>query len=269
MKALLNRLILSILLLCVFSVSAIAQERLKMSTTTSTDNSGLLKYLHKHFTEDTGIEVAVIAVGTGKALKLGGNGDVDIALVHAPAAELKYMEKGAFSVREPVMFNDFVIVGPQNDPAGIAGTDSAAAAFTRIAESEAAFISRGDDSGTHKKEMQIWSDAGIEPEGNWYSAAGQGMGAVLKLADEMQGYTLTDRGTQIAFQEKMQLVVQSEGDPILENPYHIMIVNPDKHHHVRDDLAEQYVNFITSDQGQQLIADFKINNQQLFYPNAQ
>lgn len=269
MKSLFNRLILGVLLLSVFSVSAVAQERLKMSTTTSTDNSGLLKYLHKHFTEDTGIEVAVIAVGTGKALKLGDNGDVDIALVHAPAAEIEYMEKDAFSVREPVMFNDFVIVGPENDPAGIAETDSAASAFSAIAECEQIFVSRGDDSGTHKKERQIWSQANIEPDGNWYRAAGQGMGAVLKVADEMQGYTLTDRGTQIAFKDKMQLVVLNEGDPMLENPYHIMIVNPEAHEHVRDDLAQQYVDFITSEEGQQLIEAFKINNQQLFYPNAQ
>lgn len=268
MKALFNRLILGVLLLSVCSVQAIAQERLKMSTTTSTDNSGLLKYLHQHFNSETGIEVAVIAVGTGKALKLGANGDVDIALVHAPDAELEYMEKGAFSIRKPVMFNDFVIVGPEPDPAGITDADTAAEAFTTIAESGSVFVSRGDDSGTHKKEMQIWSQANIEPAGHWYSAAGQGMGAVLKLADEMQGYTLTDRGTQIAFQEKMQLVVLNEGDPRLENPYHIMTVNPDVHDHVHADLAQQYVDFITSDHGQQLIADFKINGQQLFYPNA-
>lgn len=268
MKNFWQKLLTTTALLALLTVSATAQERLKMSTTTSTDNSGLLKYLHEHFTEQTGIEVAVIAVGTGKALKLGDNGDVDIAFVHAPAAELEYMEKGAFSVREPVMYNDFVVVGPESDPAGIAGTDSAAGAFTAIAENEQTFVSRGDDSGTHKKEMQIWSEAGIEPEGSWYRAAGQGMGAVLKQADETQGYALSDRGTQIAFEEKMSLVVLNEGDAILENPYHIMIVNPDKHAHARADLAREYVDFITSKQGQQLIGAYTMNDQQLFYPNA-
>ncbi len=246
-----------------------AQDVLKMSTTTSTDNSGLLKYLHENYQTETGVQVAVIAVGTGKSLKLGANGDVDIALVHAPAAELEYVEQGWFVDRKAVMYNDFVIVGPENDPAGIKDAKTAAEALARIAESKADFVSRGDDSGTHKKEMQLWHAAGIEPEGSWYIAAGQGMGAVLKLADEKLGYALTDRGTQIAFAEKMELVVLSEGDEALGNPYHIMAVNPEKHSHARYDLAKQYINFITSDTGQKLIADFKVNGQQLFYPNAE
>ncbi|MDT8311302.1 MAG: substrate-binding domain-containing protein [Methylophaga sp.] len=246
-----------------------AQEILKMSTTTSTDNSGLLKYLHEHYQAETGVQVAVIAVGTGKALKLGANGDVDIALVHAPAAELEYVEQGYFVDRKAVMFNDFVIVGPQSDPADIKEAKTAAEALAKIADSEADFVSRGDDSGTHKKELALWQTAGIEPEGSWYIAAGQGMGAVLKLADEKLGYALTDRGTQIAFAEKMDLVVLNEGDAALGNPYHIMAVNPEKHPHARYDLARQYTDFITSKTGQQLIADFKVNGQQLFYPNAE
>ncbi|MEX1200802.1 MAG: substrate-binding domain-containing protein [Methylophaga sp.] len=252
------------------NISAIqAQEILKMSTTTSTDNSGLLKYLHDHYKSETGVQVAVIAVGTGKSLKLGANGDVDIALVHAPAAELKYVEQGYFVDRRAVMFNDFVIVGPENDPAGIKSAKTATEALAKIAESGADFVSRGDDSGTHKKELQLWQQAGIKPTGSWYIAAGQGMGAVLKLADEKLGYALTDRGTQIAFAEKMDLVVLNEGDPALGNPYHIMTVNPQKHSHVRTDLAKQYTDFITSEAGQQLIADFMVNGQQLFYPNAE
>jgi tungstate transport system substrate-binding protein len=246
-----------------------AQELLKMSTTTSTDNSGLLKYLHEHYQAETGVQLAVIAVGTGKSLKLGANGDVDIALVHAPAAELEYVEQGYFVDRRAVMYNDFVIVGPANDPAGIKDAKTAAEALTRIAESKADFVSRGDDSGTHKKELALWQAAGIAPKGSWYIAAGQGMGAVLKLADEKLGYALTDRGTQIAFAEKMDLVVLSEGDAALGNPYHIMAVNPDKHSHARYDLAKQYIAFITGETGQKLIADFQVNGQQLFYPNAE
>lgn len=245
-----------------------AQEILKMSTTTSTDNSGLLKYLHEHYQAKTGVQVAVIAVGTGKALKLGANGDVDIALVHAPAAELEYVEQGYFVDRQAVMFNDFVIVGPENDPADIKTAKTAADALAKIAKSKTDFVSRGDDSGTHKKELALWQTVGIAPEGSWYIAAGQGMGAVLKLADEKLGYALTDRGTQIAFAEKMDLVVLNEGDAALGNPYHIMAVNPEKQPHVRYDLARQYTDFITSEAGQKLIADFKLNGQQLFYPNA-
>lgn len=239
-----------------------------MSTTTSTDNSGLLKYLHEHYQAETGVKVAVIAVGTGKALKLGANGDVDIALVHAPAAELEYVEQWHFVDRKAVMYNDFVIVGPENDPAGIKTAKTAGEALRKIADSEADFVSRGDDSGTHKKELKLWQTASIEPNGSWYIAAGQGMGAVLKLADEKLGYALTDRGTQIAFSEKMDLVVLNEGDSALGNPYHIMAVNPAKQSHIRYDLAKQYTDFITSDAGQKLIADFRVNGQQLFYPNA-
>lgn len=252
------------------SITAVqAQDILKMSTTTSTDNSGLLKYLHDHYKAETGVQLAVIAVGTGKSLKLGANGDVDIALVHAPAAELEYVDQGYFIDRKAVMYNDFVIVGPANDPAGIKKAKTAAEALKRIAESQADFVSRGDDSGTHKKELELWQQAGLEPQGSWYIAAGQGMGAVLKLADEKLGYALTDRGTQIAFAEKMDLVILNEGDKALGNPYHIMAVNPHKHPHVRYDLAKQYMDFITSETGQKLIADFKVNGQQLFYPNAE
>lgn len=262
-------LLASVLLALLLSIGAVqAQEILKMSTTTSTDNSGLLKYLHEHYQAETGVQVAVIAVGTGKSLKLGANGDVDIALVHAPAAELEYVEQGYFVDRRAVMFNDFVIVGPENDPAGIKSAKTAAEALSKIAEGGADFVSRGDDSGTHKKELQLWQAAGIEPKGSWYIAAGQGMGAVLKLADEKLGYALTDRGTQIAFAEKMDLMVLNEGDAALGNPYHIMAVNPEKQPHVRYDLARQYTDFITSKTGQQLIAAFKVNGQQLFYPNA-
>jgi len=242
-----------------------AEKILKLSTTTSTDNTGLLAVLNDAFTESTDINVAVIAVGTGQALKLGANGDVDIALVHAPKAELEYVENGFFIDRRYVMYNDFVLVGPANDPAGIAAAKTISEAMQNIAESGSRFVSRGDDSGTHKKELQLWQSAKVSPSGSWYVQAGQGMGAVLKIADEMSGYALTDRGTQIAYQDKMQLKLLFEGDAMLSNPYHIMAVNPEKHPHVKAGMAKQYTDFMTGESGQQIIDNFKVNNQQLFF----
>ena len=262
----LNKKIL--LLLLSFSSSVFAVEHLKLSTTTSTENSGLLAVLHPAFEAKYGVKVDVIAVGTGKALKIGGNGDVDVVFVHAPAAELKYVEQGDFIDRKAVMHNDFVIVGPENDPAKLAQAQSAHHALQLIAQAKIDFISRGDDSGTHKKEKTLWSESKLTPEGRWYIQAGQGMGAVLKMADEKQAYALTDRGTQIAFQDKMSLTIAFEGDETLFNPYHVMAVNPDKHSHVKYDLATKYINFVTSEQGQTMIANFKMGGQQLFYPDV-
>lgn len=242
-----------------------AEQLLKLSTTTSTDNTGLLGVLNQAFTESTDIKVAVIAVGTGQALKLGANGDVDVALVHAPKAELEYVEEGYFIDRRYVMYNDFVLVGPANDPAGIASAKTIGEAMQKIVKSGSRFISRSDDSGTHKKELELWQAANISPTGSWYVQAGQGMGAVLKIADEMSGYALTDRGTQIAYQDKMQLTLLFEGGAKLSNPYHIMAVNPDKHRHVQSAMAKQYIDFMTSESGKQLIDNFKVNNQQLFF----
>lgn len=250
------------------SVTAQAVQHLKMSTTTSTENSGLLAVLDPAFEAKYNVKVDVIAVGTGKALKIGSNGDVDVVFVHAPAAELKYVEQGDFIDRKPVMHNDFVIVGAVNDPAGIAQAKSASEALQMIYKVKAGFISRGDDSGTHKKEKQLWSAATVKPEGDWYIQAGQGMGAVLKIADEKQAYALTDRGTQIAYADKMSLKVMFEGDKALFNPYHVMAVNPDKHAHVNYTLAKKYIDFVISSEGQAIIADFKKSGQQLFYPDA-
>lgn len=257
-------LLYSLLVACLIN-PAYGDALLKLSTTTSTDNTGLLKVLNEAFTAETGVRVAVISVGTGQALKLGANGDVDLALVHAPKAELEYVASGDFIDRQYVMFNDFVLVGPEADPAKVKNSPTIQDAFQQIANAEQRFVSRGDDSGTHKKEMAIWQQAGIQPGGRWYVQAGQGMGVVLTIAEEMGGYALTDRGTQIAYQDKMQLKIVSEGDALLSNPYHIMAVNPEKQAHVQYDLAMQYIAFVTSEKGKQVIDNFKLNNQQLFF----
>jgi len=252
----------------VISLSASAVEHLKLSTTTSTENSGLLTVLNPAFEAEYGVKVDVIAVGTGKALKLGSRGDVDVVFVHAPAAELKYVEQGDFIDRQAVMHNDFVIIGPRSDPADVSNGSSAVDALKRLMNSKARFVSRGDDSGTHKKELALWQSARVSPVGHWYIQAGQGMGAVIKMTDEMGAYTLTDRGTQIAFADKVNLAVLYEGDEILFNPYHIMAVNPERHAHVNYTLATQYIEFVTGEQGQAIIRNFKMRGQSLFYPDA-
>jgi tungstate transport system substrate-binding protein len=245
--------------------AVIAVERLKLSTTTSTDNSGLLAVLHPVFEAKYNVKVDVIAAGTGKTLKIGSRGDVDVVFVHAPVAELKYVTSGDFIDRKAVMHNDFVIVGPENDPAKLLHASSINDAFQLIAMTAANFVSRGDDSGTHKKEKLLWKDAGISPAGRWYIQAGQGMGAVLKIADEKQAYTLTDRGTQIAYDDKMSLKIVFEGDDALFNPYHVMAVNPEKHKHAQYNLASKYIEFVTGEEGQRIINTFRKGEQQLFY----
>jgi tungstate transport system substrate-binding protein len=252
----------------VASLSASAVEHLKLSTTTSTENSGLLTLLNSAFEAEYGVKVDVIAVGTGKALKLGSRGDVDVVFVHAPAAELKYVEQGDFIDRQAVMHNDFVIIGPKSDPAAMSNGSSAIDALKRLIGSRGRFVSRGDDSGTHKKEQALWQSANVSPVGQWYIQAGQGMGAVIKMADEMGAYTLTDRGTYIAFADKVDLQILYQGDEVLFNPYHIMAVNPERHRHVNYTLATQYIAFVTGEQGQAIIRDFKMQGQALFYPDA-
>ncbi len=248
--------------------SAWAGDFLRLSTTTSTENSGLLSVLNPIFEKKYNITVNVIAVGTGKALRIGANGDVDVVFVHAPEAELQFVKQGDFIERSAVMHNDFVIVGPANDPAGIASAKKVGETLSKIANSQSVFVSRGDDSGTHKKEKLLWKQLGLDPKGNWYSSVGQGMGAVLRIADDKQGYTLTDRGTQIAFSDKMSLKILFEGDKELFNPYHVMAVNPKKHSHVKYDFAKKYIDFVVSKEGQKIIADYKKGGQQLFYPDA-
>ncbi len=257
-----------LLVICLVPALVSAQERLRLATTTSTDNSGLLSVLHPPFEAQCNVSVDVIAVGTGKALRLGENGDVDVVMVHAPAAEKKFVEGGYGVERLPVMHNDFVILGPVDDPAGLSQAKSLKDALNRIVNSGQHFISRGDDSGTHKKELALWRSAGKAPGGEWYMAAGQGMGAVLQIANDKLAYTLSDRGTYLANKDNIDLRPVYEGDPELFNPYHVIIVNPEKHPHVKTKLAQQYVDFIRGEAGQKIIREYKKSGEVLFKPDV-
>jgi tungstate transport system substrate-binding protein len=244
-----------------------AEMRLRLATTTSTENSGLLYELLPPFEKEFNIKVDVIAVGTGKALKLGENGDVDVVFVHAREAEDKFIKKGFGVNRRDVMYNDFVIIGPQDDPAGIRGND-APAAFKKIAGKKWFFASRGDESGTHKREKKLWELAGLTPQGKWYLETGQGMGATLQLADEKLAYCLVDRGTYIAYEKKIGLTVLCQGDERLHNPYGIIAVNPQRHPHVNYVYAMALIGWITSPEGQRIIGEFKKDGKALFHPSA-
>ncbi len=242
--------------------------RLKLATTTSTENSGLLGVLLPPFEEKFGIKVDVIAVGTGKALTLGENGDVDAVLVHARVAEDKFIEEGYGVNRRDVMFNDFIILGPSNDPAKIKGEGNITLALKRISDRKAYFVSRGDDSGTHKKEKRLWQNANISPEGKWYMEIGQGMGAALQVAYEKQAYILCDRGTFLAYKNKIDLIILSEGDALLFNPYGIMAVNPARYPQVKYIEAIQLIAWVTSVEGQKIIGEYKKEGEILFHPMA-
>ncbi len=247
-------------------------QSLILATTTSTENSGLLAYLLPDFEVEYGVTIDVIAVGTGQALKLGEDGNADVLMVHARAREDAFMDAGHGVRREDLMYNDFVIVGPAGDPAGIAGMTDAAGAFKQIAGAKAAFVSRGDDSGTHTKEKGIWSASGVEPAGDWYVAAGQGMGAVLTMADEQQAYTLSDRATYLARTlEGIDLEILVEGDPILFNPYGVMAVNPDKGEHIKVDLANTFIDWLIAVPTQEKIAQFGVEKfgTPLFAPDSE
>lgn len=262
----LSALLLIILSLINYSVVN-AETRLRMSTTTSVEDSGLLNVLLPPFEAKNNVKVDVIAVGTGQALKLGENGDVDLVFVHAREDEEKFVRSGFGVNRRDVMYNDFVIIGPKNDPAGIKGSDPVDS-FKKIAEKKAVFVSRGDESGTHKKEKKLWSLTGIKPAGAWYIETGQGMGATIQVATEKGGYCLSDRGTHIAFEKKTDLVILSEGDEKLMNYYGIIAVNPRKYSHVKYDLAIALIDFITSSEGQKIIGEYKKDGKALFIPNA-
>ncbi len=242
--------------------------KIKMATTTSTENSGLLKFLLPKFKKDSGIEIMVIPSGTGKAIKLAKSGDVDLIFVHARSAEEKFVQEGFGVNRKDVMYNDFIIVGDVADPAKISGSKDAKEALKKIAASNSQFISRGDDSGTHKKEKKLWKAAGVQPEGKWYVEAGQGMGAVLNMANEKKAYTLVDRGTYIAFENKIKLKIVVEGDKDLFNPYGIIAVNKKKYSHVKYDESMKFIDWIVSKKGQNLIQSYKKKGKQLFHPNA-
>jgi tungstate transport system substrate-binding protein len=243
--------------------------RLRLATTTSTQDSGLLSVLNPPFEKLTGITVDVIAVGSGKAIALGQNGDVDVLLVHDRDAEDRFIAQ-AFGVnRRDVMHNDFVVVGPADDPAKIAGVKSAADAFGRIAAAAAVFVSRGDASGTNAKELVLWAAASVKPKGGWYKEVGQGMGAVLTMSNDLKAYTLSDRATWIAMKDRLpNLKALSEGDPALFNPYGVIAVNPQKYPSVNYMAAMQYVAWLTSVQGQKVIRDYVLGGQQLFTPDA-
>ncbi|MFZ2224141.1 MAG: substrate-binding domain-containing protein [Candidatus Deferrimicrobium sp.] len=256
---------LLIVLLVLAAFPARAEERLRMSTTTSTENSGLLSVLLPPFEKKYDCKVDVVAVGTGKSLKLGEAGDVDVVFVHARSLEDKFMANGYGADRRDVMYNDFVLLGPKDDPAGVGKAKSARDAYRAIAAKESPFISRGDESGTHVKEKEIWAAAGIVPRGAWYIEAGQGMGEVITMATQKRGYTLSDRGTYIAFRKKTDLVVVLQGDKALWNPYGIISVNPKKHKHVKYDLAMKLIDFVTGPEGQSIIADYKIGGEPLFF----
>lgn len=255
-------------LLLSLSINAYSADILYLATTTSTENSGLLAVLNPAFEKQSNIHLNVVAVGTGKALRLAENGDVDILFVHAPNAELELVKKGYGIDRKSVMHNDFVLLGMQENPAKIQPDFSIVKALNYISRTGAKFISRGDDSGTHKKEMSLWAKSKLTPQGDWYNSVGQGMGAVLNMANEKKAYTLTDRGTYLAFKDRLDLVIISQGDPELFNPYHIIAVNPAKHPYVRYDLAKKYINFLISKKGQNIITQFKRQGEQLFYPDA-
>lgn len=254
------------------SIPALAEERVKLATTTSTENTGLLKVLFPPFEERNNCKIDVIAVGSGQSIKLGQQGDVDVVLAHAPELEEKFMEEGWGKNRRYVMYNDFIVVGPAEDPAKIKGLTKATKAFKLIAKAQAPFISRGDKSGTHIKELAIWDSARVdldEARGKWYLEAGKGMGEVLNMAHEKKAYTLADRGTYLAYQEKTSSVILCEGDPILYNPYHIMAVNPKRYPHVKFDLALKLIDWVTSAEGQEIIRNFKDKRgNQLFIPIA-
>ena len=249
-------------------IPVFAAEDIRLATTTSTENSGLLKVILPIFEAKYGGKVRVISVGTGAALKLGENGDADVVLVHARSLEDKFMAGGFGSVRRDVMYNDFVIVGPKNDPAGVRGSKDVIAAMKKISASGAKFVSRGDESGTHQMEKDYWKSANIDLKGAWYVSSGQGMGQVLTMAGQFEGYALTDRATYAAYKDKTGLETLVEGDPKMFNPYGIIAVNPQKHPTVNNQGAMAMVNWITSPQGQKAIADFKINGVQMFFPSA-
>ena len=260
-------LLLSISLLLMGTVYA-EPIHLKMATTTSTENSGLLGKLLPPFEEKYNIKVDVIAVGTGAAIKLGENGDVDILFVHAREAEDKFIQDEYGVNRRDVMYNDFIVLGPSNDPAKIKEEKSIVSALTKIANQNAFFISRGDDSGTDKKEKSLWQMANIKPDGAWYMEAGQGMGATLQIANEKQAYVLCDRGTFIAYKNKIGLVILYEGDALLFNPYGVIAVNPDRYAHVKYMEAMQLIAWVTSIEGQNIIREYKIEGEILFHPVA-
>ena len=266
------RAVLSLTLGLLLSGTSQAEERfIILQSTTSTQNSGLFDTILPRFRAKTGIEVRVVAVGTGQALKNARNGDGDVLLIHAKPEEEAFVAMGWGVKRYDVMYNDFVIVGPADDPAGIGGLRLAGLALKKIVRIQAAFVSRGDESGTHKKEQALWKIAAVDPlkaSGTWYREAGAGMGATLNTAVGMRAYTLTDRGTWLSFRNKADYTILVEGDPQLFNQYGVILVNPAKHPHVKAGLGQQFIDWLVGPEGQSLIAGYTITGRPLFFPNA-
>ena len=255
------------------TLSAVAADRfITVASTTSTENSGLFRHLLPLFQQGTGIEVRVVAVGTGQAIELAQRGDVDVLFVHHKPSEEKFVAEGFGVTRFDVMYNDFVVVGPRTDPAGVQGMADVAAALAQVAAKQTTFVSRGDDSGTHKLELSLWKAAGVDvsaASGTWYREAGAGMGATLNTASGLDAYSLTDRGTWISFKNRGNLAILIEGDGRLFNQYGVMLVNPKKHPHVKATDGQTFIDWLLSDKGQQAIAAFRIEGEQAFFPNAQ
>ena len=265
----LTRLLLAALLCLSFTAQA-QQKFITVASTTSTEQSGLFKHLLPAFEKKTGIQVRVVALGTGQAIDLGKRGDADVAFVHDKEAEEKALAEGSFVDRREVMYNDFVVVGPKSDPAKAKGRD-VVAGLKKIAQAKAPFASRGDKSGTHSAELRLWKEAGIDPQqgkGSWYRETGSGMGPTLNTASGMNAYALADRGTWLSFKNRGDLAILVEGDKRLFNQYGVMLVNPEKHPNVKKSEGMAFINWVTSPEGQKTIADYKIGGEQLFFPNA-
>ena len=266
-----RRILLGLALAVAFGAPALAQDKsIVVASTTSTQDSGLFGHILPLFKQKTGIDVKVISQGTGQALDTGRRGDADVVFVHARPQEEKFVADGFGVKRFAVMYNDFILIGPKSDPAGVKGKDIAAA-LKAIKEKAAAFVSRGDKSGTHAAELALWKAAGIDiaaDKDTWYREIGQGMGAALNTASSMNGYVLADRGTWLSFKNRGDLAIVVEGDKRLFNQYGVMLVNPEKHPHVKKDLGQQFIDWLVSAEGQKAIADYKIGGEQLFFPNA-
>jgi tungstate transport system substrate-binding protein len=260
-------------MLAVGGISAVAQDKsIVVASTTSTQDSGLFDHILPLFEAETGIDVRVVAQGTGQALDTGRRGDADVVFVHAKAQEEKFIEEGFGVKRFDVMYNDFVLIGPKSDPAGIRGSTDIAAALTAIQTREAPFVSRGDKSGTHSAELKLWKEAGIDiaaAKGDWYREIGQGMGAALNTAGAMDAYVLSDRGTWLSFKNRGELDIVVEGDKRLFNQYGVMLVNPEKHPSVKADLGQSFIDWLISPEGQEAIGEYEIDGKQLFFPNAE
>ena len=265
-------MMLKVLLALLVSTTALAQQRyITVASTTSTEQSGLFKHLLPQFEKKSGIQVRVVALGTGQSLDMGKRGDADVVFVHAKALEEKFVAEGHGVKRFEVMYNDFVLVGPRSDPARIGGTKDIVAALAKTKAAQAPFASRGDKSGTHFAELQLWKAAGIDIEkerGPWYRDTGSGMGPTLNTAAGMNAYALTDRGTWLSFKNRGDLVISVEGDQRLFNQYGIILVNPARHAHVKKDLGQAFIDWVVSQEGQAAIASYKIGGEQLFFPNA-